>query len=93
MSDEDYVFDEESGDWVPASKLRQTDAGLAWWMRSRSRSKHVRCTSGSSGTARSPAPHARVAPGGHGRAGARGRARGRSCPTAGATCRRRPTSS
>ncbi|MBV1691994.1 alkylphosphonate utilization protein [Novosphingobium sp. G106] len=27
MSDEDYVFDEESGDWVPASQLRTTDAG------------------------------------------------------------------
>jgi protein PhnA len=27
MSDEDNVFDEESGDWVPASQLRQTDAG------------------------------------------------------------------
>ena len=27
MSDEDYVFDEEFGDWVPASQLRPTDAG------------------------------------------------------------------
>lgn len=27
MSGEDYVFDEESGDWVPASQLRQSDAG------------------------------------------------------------------
>lgn len=27
MSDEDYVFDEESGDWVPASQLRPMDAG------------------------------------------------------------------
>lgn len=27
MSDEDYVFDEASGDWVPASQLRQSDAG------------------------------------------------------------------
>lgn len=26
MSDEDYVFDEESGDWVPASQLRPMDA-------------------------------------------------------------------
>lgn len=25
MSDEDYVFDEVSGDWVPASKLPQSD--------------------------------------------------------------------
>lgn len=27
MSDEDYVFDEASGDWVPASQLRTMDAG------------------------------------------------------------------
>lgn len=27
MSDEDYVFDEESGDWVPAGQLRDAEPG------------------------------------------------------------------
>lgn len=27
MSDEEYVFDEKSGDWVPAGQLRDVDLG------------------------------------------------------------------
>lgn len=27
MSDEEYVFDEESGDWVPAGQLRDVELG------------------------------------------------------------------
>lgn len=27
MSDEDYVFDEETGDWVPAGQLRDAEQG------------------------------------------------------------------
>ena len=27
MSDEEYVFDEESGDWVPAGQLREVESG------------------------------------------------------------------
>lgn len=29
MNDDDYVFDEESGDWVPAAQLRKADADSA----------------------------------------------------------------